>query len=556
MKKGKPNRENAGIEFWQSSTDLLLALLLILLLVISLLMLYLMQLPETEFFELWGTQQTQVGASEREYNGTSWEQFTGSGSGDGDGSQGRYLTDEFHYEFPIPSAGDGDGEEESRAAVLANVVDGETNRVIRKAGVTFELYQVYNRRTGRPEIIDETNLHGTIRFLNTYYPEKIEYRNYETTANGLYFLPEKVELGGYYFKQVSDLEGYDPADQVYYEIDDTYDWNQPFVVSIPVYPCKNVVRIRLVDSETGEYVQDGSFQAVAAENITTADGTVRFLTNAVADNFSVDNSVGYAESSELYLGKYYVTQSTPARYYTTMNESLDVELLKRDGSEQEIHEFTVERTAFTVRLTDDLFASQAIAGARFSLSAENHPTQYGETDELGMVTFNMLEKETLYTLTQVSSVGGYQVDRSAHTFYVDPTGHIQGEAKAKLELTNFIPRTTIGLRDVLTHGSVSDQSMFLYDDSGALLKSWTSTGTDEVVTGLGEGHYYILVGNRDNARYDFTVENANSVTNVNYTIWTLQSILMLAAAVVLIPMVIYVIVVTAVRFGRRRTGKR
>lgn len=32
---------------------------------------------------------------------------------------------------------------------------------------------------------------GALQILNTYYPEKISYREYETTEEGVFYLPEK-----------------------------------------------------------------------------------------------------------------------------------------------------------------------------------------------------------------------------------------------------------------------------------------------------------------------------------------------------------------------------
>lgn len=584
MKKGKTPRENDSVEFWQSSADLLLALMLVLLLVISLLLLYLMQLPEQDFFSLWGTENANYaylpedGDSWRPdsdpYDGRGdddddWHNYhssdrdggddddddDGGGGGRGDRRRDEDWDDEYKFEYPLPSAGGGDGNEWAKAAVLVNVLDGETNRAIREEGVTFELYQVYNSRTGKPEI-NLNNLHGTIRYLNTYYPEKIEYRNFSTTEQGLFFLPEKIEMGGYYFTQITEVTGYDKADIAYYEVEEPHDWDSPYVVSIPVFPAKNVVRVRLTDQETGEFIQEGTFHMTAADDIITSDGTIRFVANALADAFILEPDKDYGESSELYLGNYFLSQSTAPRYYTTVDDIVEVTLQKRSGIEPEIHEFFCEKTAIQLHLTDDLYTTQNLEGARFILDAENIPRQIAQTDSFGRITFTNLEKNTSYTLTQESASKGYQPDKDSYTFFVDSTGHINGEAKAPIELTNFIPRVSIGLRDKLLHGPVADRTLSLYDSSNALIRSWTTSGADEIVTGLGEGNYYVLIDNQNSSRFDFTVEDAQEIKSVSYNLWTLQSILTLAAGIVIIPLVIYFVVLLGTSLFRGKKRKK
>ena len=42
---------------------------------------------------------------------------------------------------------------------------------------------------------------GALQILNTYYPEKISYREYETTEEGVFYLPEKNYQGDYFFRE-------------------------------------------------------------------------------------------------------------------------------------------------------------------------------------------------------------------------------------------------------------------------------------------------------------------------------------------------------------------
>ena len=77
------------------------------------------------------------------------------------------------------------------------------------AGVDFELYESK----------------GALQILNTYYPDKISYRKYETREDGTFYLPEKILKGDYYLHELTAPEGYDVADDQNFTIDKIYDWS-------------------------------------------------------------------------------------------------------------------------------------------------------------------------------------------------------------------------------------------------------------------------------------------------------------------------------------------
>lgn len=83
------------------------------------------------------------------------------------------------------------------------------------------------------------------------------------------------------------------------------------------------------DAETQLPVGGGTFRVIAAEDIVTKDGTVRYTQGQYADTIVCDEN-GYGESKELYLGNYTVQQQTAPNYYTTMQEDLNVEVEKEE----------------------------------------------------------------------------------------------------------------------------------------------------------------------------------------------------------------------------------
>ena len=240
-RRKKEGRAPEGIDYWKSSSDLMTALILVLLLVIMFLILYILEMPDKEFdqelkYDQITEEQDANGESLKTSDKTSHKETdqdggdrdgkgesddddddNGNGNGNGNGNDSGTGKDD---------PGEGDG---SKSAVLASLVDGETGKAIPAKDVTFELYSDSKALT----------------VLNTYYPVKKSYRTYKTTEDGTFYLPEKVLATSYYFHQLSDFRGYDVADKVEFTIDGAYDWPDPFLVKIPMYPLRDVVRIQI-----------------------------------------------------------------------------------------------------------------------------------------------------------------------------------------------------------------------------------------------------------------------------------------------------------------------
>ncbi len=536
MKRQKRNHNE--IDYWQSNTDLMSALVLVLLLIIMLLILYLMQIPEHDLpdpeegdtYNMDNELGEDEGDTYYHYAYEESEHTEESHEGEGDGDEGDGDDDgggggigesigtepEYNFEYPLPTH---NGEDWSKAAVYATVVDQETGRAIREAGITFELYEEQIQGDG-----------GALRFLNTYYPVKIEYRNYETTEEGVFYLPEKIEEGHYYFKQITELEGYDWAEAVRFDVDDIYDWPDPYVVSIEVSPSKNIIPISIEDMETHEPITDGTFAVIAAEDIITADNSMRYTKNQTADTVLFDEE-GYGESKELYLGKYIVSQSKIPRYYASVLQAPEVDVRKKDGSTPATVKFSCEKTKIRLKLTDNLYTNVNLADAEFDLICKSHPefSQTAVTDENGEIVFTDLEKNSVYSLTQRSAPEKYKFDETGLDILVDESGRIDEEAVASYALTNYIARVKVGTEDMFFGKPVSDVNMVLYDSNDNQVMTWTANGTEQIFENLSEGDYYVLADGNKEKRYEFTASDDVDIQTVTATILTTQDIVAAAA---------------------------
>lgn len=117
------------------------------------------------------------------------------------------------------------------------------------------------------------------------YPEAISYDTLTVGDTGRVYLPQKLNAGSYYLREVSAPEGYllGHAD-VPFTVSTTTDWDDPLVVEYANMPQKGSVKAMKVDAETGEPVPAAGieFDLVAASDIKTGDGVVHVPAGEIA----------------------------------------------------------------------------------------------------------------------------------------------------------------------------------------------------------------------------------------------------------------------------------
>lgn len=544
MKTRKRRQDpDAEYNFWQPATDMMSALVYVLLLIIALLGLYLLS-------DYTGLEEPSSSSEEAASSGWHDDDYDGwhdggadddPGDGDGDGRYDQQI---------IQTGGGGGGYDEDgvKAAVFAELIDEETERRIQEAGVRFELY-----RTDTAHLIN-----GSLQTLNTYYPEKISYREYETTGEGTFYLPEKIWQGSYYFRQLSEPEGYDAAADTYYDVDRMYDWPEPYIVQIRVAPCKNIIRLQMNDAETQQPVGGGTFRVIAAEDIITKDGTVRYTQGQQVDTITCDET-GYGESVELYLGKYTVQQQSSPNYYTTMQQDLDAEVEKKSGSDPELHKIDTEKTKIILSVTDEL-TSSALEGAVFTVTnRRTGTTQTVATDGAGQIRLTDLDKSTTYLIREQQAPGNYRPDDTDHTVIVAADGRIDGAGSTTLDITNRLLRVSISAVDTVLRSNTEGEQLSLYNEQDQLIRSWTSSDSGQLFTDLTEGSYYVVRGKADpaNARkYPFTVQDTASTQNWTVPVFTLRSAVALAVLAVVAAGVVWLLVFLWGILARRRKARK
>lgn len=510
--KTKRKRPNEELNFWQPATDMFSALVLILLLIILLLSLYLVNIDDDDQID----PNPGSSVSSNSYDGVGAvisRPDGGHQDADGDDGGGAGSTPDGSSIADLPGGpddnvaggggggsgtGTGDGPDKGiKSAVFVVMVDAETDRTIKEAGVQFELYGADN----------------SLQILNVYYPEKVSFRKYETTEAGTFYFPEKLLQGQYIVHELTEPEGYDAAENQEFDLDDLYDWPDPYVVKMPLSPSRNIIRVQMNDAETGMAVTGGTFDVIAKTDISTQDGTLRYREGQIVDEIVCDEN-GYGESSELYLGEYIVRQKDIPQYYAGQTEELDCMVEKKSEVEAPLNTVDSERSRIILTLADELYSSRGIEGATFRITANGRTTTV-TTDASGRIVLEELEKNTTYTICQTGTAEDYAINPTEYTFNVTADGRIDGEAQKELNLTNRVIRVSIGAASNILGGQRAGVELSLYDASDNLIRTWTTTNAPITFTDLEAGSYYVTMGENSEKHYTFQVVDQAAIQTVS-----------------------------------------
>lgn len=547
------------INFWQSTTDILSALLLVTMLVMLLLILYLMNAPQEELDEYGRVTPTPSATvtphagdgdfDEDDEEGDEEEEWNNAGGGGGGD----------HTQTPMPSvtptatvtptptptpynpAGGGGGDgghdpygEFGKAAVYAMIVDGETGRVIPQPGIVFELFS-----------------HDSIRqTLNTYYPERIWYQEFVTTELGTFYLPEKIPLESYFFLAQNAPERYDDAEPARFTLNEPYDWPEPYVVRIPFFPSKNVINVEMTDARTGEPVPGGSFRVLAAQDIITPDGTMRFAHGQVADVILCGED-GTGQSMELYVGDYTVAQEQIPAYYAALDVNDTVTVRRKEAFDTAVYlSYPCTKTQITVAAKDAAYSHLPLAGLSFEVACAGDAanSQVVTTDEMGCFTLTNLEKNSTYSIKQLGALDRYRYEAEPYTVFVDNKGLIEGNPVYELNVENRIVRVSVSVTDSILGSIRSDVSMGLYDEAGETVRLWTSSAMPEVFEGLEPGRYSLIVDGNTRQQKTIFVEDAAEVQSIEYKLWTTMDTVLVSGGVAFVVL----LAVILLRLRRRK----
>lgn len=538
MRNQKHSDSNDAISYWESMTDLMSALILIVLLIFALVLLYIVRNPGKENKEL--------------FEADAYEEITDDAAGDYDtdstlpGSSAAYIEvdhndnggggyDEHKYDHEYDYEYPGITDDYGKTAVHVTVIDEQTEKPVRYKGIEFQLFRKRDRAG------------DLLQVLCSYYPQRVEYNKFSTTADGVFYLPEKIPAGAYYFHGLTPPDGYDAADSDTFLIREARDWNDPYEITILLQPSRNKIRIRMTDKATGAFVDGAVFDVIAAEDIVTHDGTLRYSRGQIVDHIRCGND-GTGESSELYLGSYQLAETAVPEYYAALSDMISVELVRKNEKSEKESVIEAEKTSLTCTVVDEADETQHVSGAQFAVTNTKDASdrRIYTSDGSGRFTITDLSKNTDYIICQTAETDGYRA-LEENLFTVSDDGHINGAASSALSIVNRRLRLKVSVRDAVFRNLISDRSAALYDNDGQLIRRWDSSGAAQLIEGIAPGTYQLILDGNSGRPYLITAEDTCEVQEFSVSVRTVYDI---AAAVVL-----FVLVCTAVIL-RVRKSKR
>ena len=532
-------KQNIGEEsYWKSFTDIMAGLLLVILLILMLLLLLLSQMKDEEHKEdeQYPTSFTDhvaddydIGNHEYDHqndNDNEHENFDEGGGGGGGEDD--------------PGTNDNEGRFEDvghdKTAVFVTVVDEETGNVIKKEGTLFELYA-------------DRNANGGLRTLHTYYPTKVEYKQYETTEAGTFYLPEKITKGWYSLHNLTAPKGYGLADDVEFEIDESRDWSDPFLVEVPMSPSKGIIYIKTEDADTKTEVAGSVYEIYASKDVVTLDGTLRYRSGEKVDEVTCDEK-GRGDSVKLYFGEYTIKQKLPAEYYALNTEPINV-TLDYFPEVSKTYTFKCTKTKAVFTLTDQ-FSEEPIKGAVYAVSGREDMTTNGD----GQIVVTDLDKSSSFMVTLKSVPEPYTHVEQPLTLNVDGNGFIDGSALAEVNQNAYIVRLGVDVNDIVFKNAVTGARLRLFDADDNVIDEWEANGSTHIIEGLEPGLYSLEInGSRPSTAVIDLKDNGNLQTLTTY-IWTMWDTIAAAGAFIFVTLLVVVVISLIRRFRRKKPNEQ
>ena len=273
-------------------------------------------------------------------------------------------------------------------------LDSETNKVIPYENAGFKLYD--------PD--------GKLIKMSVTYPKRVTIDTFYTNSEGYLITPEKLPYGkGYSAVEVQAPYGYVlDSTPVKFNVTKENSTTETAVTVIKVNKSNIAQKGKIIVNKTGERFYDvtssgdnpviyqpvyktfgeekTSYVITAAEDVVTPDGTVRYKKGDVVDTITT-NSKGTAESRELYLGKYEVTE-IKAPFGKVIDKTPKSVELTYAG--QEVKVTKTETSFYNERQKVKISLEKALE--------QNELFKIGNNNEISAVTFGLYAAEDIQTV--------------------------------------------------------------------------------------------------------------------------------------------------------------
>lgn len=282
------------------------------------------------------------------------------------------------------------------------------------------------------------------------------------------------------------------------------------------------IRIHKTDADSGNGITGAVFEIRAAEDIITADGTIRLKKGKLADTITTKN--GEAISKKLFLGKYTVKEVRQVPGYVLDTTPVEVELIYENQVTPVVYaDLSKENLVTKLRIEkyEKGNTEQRLEGIEFSfwMQEEEDPIDPGfsvtpnpdalypeeidpdytletttlVTDENGEILLTHLLPNTTYYFQETKTLPGYVLDDTIHKVYISMDGTIMGQDVFTYQIENDYTKLYISKTDIATGEELPGAKMKLEkieeDGEKTLIRKWTSSKEPEYFEKLIPGEY-------------------------------------------------------------------
>ena len=311
-------------------------------------------------------------------------------------------------------------------------VDKDSGKLVLRAGAKIQVLK--DDQETVVEFKDSTNHKKVSTFV--------------TNEEGMAYLPQRLEVGTYYLKELEAPYGYVlNTELTKFEVDQANTWDQLITWQEKDQEVKGILKITKADAETKEKIAGAKFGVYADEKIISGDGTVQAEQGDQVDTVVI-GAYGTGQSKELYLGKYHTAEIEAPEGYTLDPTEHPFELVYKDQNTPIVYaHIDSTNKPTTVKLTkyewaadedgewSDDTPTKTLGGVTFDITriggADADRIRAGEvyaggrevTKDDGTVVVKYVETG-IYSITETATLPGYVLDGTPSYFTVDEDGYV------------------------------------------------------------------------------------------------------------------------------------
>ena len=399
-------------------------------------------------------------------------------------------------------------------------VDKDSGKLVLRAGAKIQVLKDDQKTV--VEFKDSTNHKKDSTFV--------------TNEEGMAYLPQRLEVGTYYLKELEAPYGYVlNTELTKFEVNQANTWDQLITWQEKDPEVKGVLKITKADAETKEKIAGAKFGVYADEKIISGDGTVQAEQGDQVDTVVI-GADGTGQSKELYLGKYHTAEIEAPEGYTLDPTEHPFELVYKDQNTPIVYaHIDSTNKPTTVKLTKyewaadkngewtDEAPTKTLDGVTFDITriggADADRARAGEvyaggrevTKDDGTVVVKYVETG-IYSITETATLPGYVLDDTPSYFTVDEDGYVfmSDEKGNSLDGQTKSDRVETMRKDQYTRWDFSKVDMNGEELKGAKMQvldadgnvatyqddqwkeqkaEWTSDGTPHRISRLPLGNY-------------------------------------------------------------------